>query len=68
MVLKSQISLKESLLSSFPSSTNQNTNCQKRRAEYIFIERSHISQLYFIQTGVELGTISMEEACVFLKF
>lgn len=34
---------------------------------YIFIERSHISQLYFISTGIKLNTITLSEAETFLQ-
>ena len=36
--------------------------------KYIFIERNHISQLYFIYTGLDLGGLSIEEAKNFLEF
>ena len=36
--------------------------------KYIFIERNHISQLYFIYTGLDLGGLSIEEAKIFLEF
>eukprot|EP01051_Picozoa_sp_SAG22_P000094 SAG22_NODE_2_length_61565_cov_858.782010_30_plen_69_part_00 len=65
MVLKSQISLKESLLNSF--SPNKFPSSSKQRS-YVFIERSHISQLYFVHTGLELETVSFEEAQLFLNF
>ena len=34
---------------------------------YIFIERSHISQIYFISTGIKLNTITLSEAETFLQ-
>ena len=66
LVLESQTRLKQKLLSVAPSIGGE-FNSGKNVDKYIFVERNHISQLYFIHTALELNTLSIEEGKSFIK-
>jgi len=75
LVLNSQTALKNKLIGSYYPSLPSRTLESKALLpaspsvlpRYIFIERSHISQLYFISTGIKLNTITLSEAETFLQ-
>jgi len=65
--------LKQKLLSVAPAESRSMSegrgefNSGKNVDKYIFVERNHISQLYFIHTALELNTLSIEEGKSFIK-
>ena len=70
LVLESQTRLKQKLLSVAPTENRSiagEFNSGKNVDKYIFVERNHISQLYFIHTALELNTLSIEEGKSFIK-
>lgn len=82
LVLNSQTALKNKLIGSYypslpsrtleskallPASPSVLPDSPSVLPRYIFIERSHISQLYFISTGIKLNTITLSEAETFLQ-